>query len=77
MNIPDFIIGYKSARRVNSQFGTLLASRKQLPEHSAQRIGNYVNWIQRHVDDGWKPSEEQQEVIKLAKRKLSQAEKGE
>ena len=77
LNIPDFIIGYKSARRVNSQFGTMLASRKQLPEHSAQRIGNYVNWIQRHIDDGWKPGEEQQEVIKLAKRKLSQAGKGE
>lgn len=77
LNIPDFIIGYKSARRVNCQFGTLLASRKQLPEHSAQRIGGYINWIQRHIDDGWKPGEEQQEVIKLAKRKLFQTGKGE
>ena len=77
LNIPDFIIGYKSAHRENSRYGAYLASRKQMPEHFAQRIGGYVNWIQRHVDDGWKPSEEQQKVIKLAKRKLAQAGKDE
>ena len=73
LNIPDFIIGYKYARRVNSRYGMQLASRKQLPEMVAQTLGNYIVWIQRHVDDGWKPSDEQEKVIKLAKRKLAQA----